>query len=75
MLRKQEEAKDYEAKYHFAEAKRFVAVSHMHELTLVLNGDEQLTQKAGKQDSKEELRKKLRLAQKENEVRLVVNCM
>ena len=74
MLRKQEEAKDYEAKYHFAEAKRFVAVSHMHELTLVLN-DKQLTQKAGKQDSKEELRKKLHLAQKENEVRPVVDCM
>ena len=46
----------------------------MHELTLVLN-DKQLTQKAGKQDSKEELRNKLHLAQKENEVQPVVNCM
>ena len=78
LLRKQKEAKEYETKYHAAESKRIAAISNMHELTLVESGVEPI-RKAGKHDSKAELRKMLHLAQKEKEVGtldlLCMNCM
>lgn len=72
LLRKQEEAKDYEAKYHIAESRRWEAASHVNELTLVMGGVEP-KQKAGKQDSKAELRKKFHLMLKSKEVRAILD--
>ena len=69
-LRKQEEVKDYEAKYHIAESKRLAAASHINELTMVMSGEEP-KKESGKKERKAELRKKYHLAQKEKEVRAV----
>ena len=71
-LRKQEEAKDYEAKYHIAESKRLAAASHINELTMVMS-DEETENEPAKEETEAELRRKYHLAQKEKEVTTVDN--
>ena len=68
LRRTHEEAKNYQAKYHEAESKRWATASHFHELELEMDG-KGTKKKTGKFGSEEKQRMKDRLIQKDNEVR------
>ena len=68
LRRTHEEAKNYQAKYHEAESKRWAATSQFHELELAVDGKKP-KKKTGKFGSEEKQRMKDHLIQKDNEVR------
>ena len=76
LVKTQEEAKNYQAKYHLAESKRWAAASYIHVLEFEMH-DKRQEMKAGKYNSEEKCKIQDHLVQKNNDVRKtnILDCM